>query len=214
MHGRPHTATAACGASAVVALATLCVNTRSSPTSSAACARPPTTSSAERPGPPHGPRQPAALHDRIDAIDLRASPRAVYVIDVDGFKFVNDSLGHHAGDRLLVLVAERLSATPASAISSPARAATSSSSWPTGSATMTGRSRSASASPTAAREPFNLDGEEVEVSVTIGVCRVADAATGEEALRDADLALYAAKLERRGTVKLFAARCATPPAAA
>ena len=55
-------------------------------------------------------------------------------------------------------------------------------------------------------QPFNLDGEEVEVSVTVGVCRVAEAATGEEALRDADLALYAAKLERRGSVKLFAAR--------
>jgi diguanylate cyclase len=37
------------------------------------------------------------------------------------------------------------------------------------------------------------------------VCHVAGAASGEEALRDADLALYAAKTERRGSVKLFAA---------
>jgi EAL domain-containing protein (putative c-di-GMP-specific phosphodiesterase class I) len=54
--------------------------------------------------------------------------------------------------------------------------------------------------------PFSLDGEEVDASVTVGVRRVAGAASGEEALRDADLALYEAKMERRGTVKLFAAR--------
>jgi diguanylate cyclase (GGDEF)-like protein len=146
----------------------------------------------------------AALRERLDALDV-ATPRAVYVIDVDGFKFVNDSLGHHAGDRLLALVAERLAAH-ARAGDLLAR--------PGGdefvlmadgigddTVALTLGERLA-ASCTA---PFNLDGEEVEVSVTVGVCRVADVASGEEAMRDADLALYAAKLERRGSVKLFAA---------
>ena len=145
-----------------------------------------------------------ALHDRIDAMDLRAS-RAVYVIDVDGFKFVNDSLGHHAGDRLLVLVAERLSghARLGDLLARPGGdefVLVADGIRDDDGALAVGQRLADSCA-----EPFSLDGEEVEVSVTIGARRVADAATGEEALRDADLALYAAKLERRGTVKLFAA---------
>ena len=147
----------------------------------------------------------AALHERLDAIDV-GSPRAVYVIDVDGFKFVNDSLGHHAGDRLLALVATRLErhARHGDLLARPGGdefVLVADGIRDDGTAVAVAERLADSCA-----QPFNLDGEEVEVSVTVGVCRVAEAATGEEALRDADLALYAAKLERRGSVKLFAAR--------
>src|SRR6185312_11500292 len=147
----------------------------------------------------------AALHERLDTIDM-GSPRAVYVIDVDGFKFVNDSLGHHAGDRLLALVATRLErhARHGDLLARPGGdefVLVADGIRDDRTAVAVGERLADSCA-----QPFNLDGEEVEVSVTVGVCRVAEAATGEEALRDADLALYAAKLERRGTVKLFAAR--------
>jgi predicted signal transduction protein with EAL and GGDEF domain len=52
-------------------------------------------------------------------------------------------------------------------------------------------------------DPFSLDSEEVEISVTGGACLLADAGAGELALRNADLALYAAKADHRGTVQMF-----------
>jgi diguanylate cyclase (GGDEF)-like protein len=146
----------------------------------------------------------AALSDRLERIDLQ-SARAVYVIDVDGFKFVNDSLGHHAGDRLLTLVAKRLShhARAGDLLARPGGdefVLVADGVRDDDAALSLGERLAESCAA-----PFNLDGEEVEVSVTVGVCRVVDAPSGEEAMRDADLALYAAKLERRGSVKLFEA---------
>ncbi|HET8616066.1 MAG TPA: diguanylate cyclase [Actinomycetales bacterium] len=51
----------------------------------------------------------AALEDRLGR-ELVAGETAVLFCDLDGFKSVNDSLGHHVGDGTLVAVAQRIAA--------------------------------------------------------------------------------------------------------
>jgi diguanylate cyclase (GGDEF)-like protein len=136
--------------------------------------------------------------ERLLARTSATAPAALLLLDLDGFKEVNDSLGHHAGDELLRLVGPRLRAN--------LRAAD-----------VLGRLggdefavllEDTSAEEAAAQaerlralvvEPFTVEGVRLHVGVSIGVSTApVPASSFRELLRCADVAMYTAKAGRTG----------------
>ncbi|MCK8785811.1 EAL domain-containing protein [Roseomonas sp. NAR14] len=148
------------------------------------------------------------LSDRLGQAMAHASRAgtmvAVLCLDLDRFKPVNDVLGHAAGDRLLVQVAERLR-TLARSADTVARIGgdefvlvQSAVSQPTDAAELA-RRVTAQLAP-----PFDLDGQMVTVGTSIGIALYpTDGVDEETLLKNADTALYRAKGAGRGTTCFF-----------
>jgi diguanylate cyclase (GGDEF)-like protein len=147
--------------------------------------------------------------DRLRQTMARANRRpgyqfAVLFLDLDGFKLVNDSLGHLLGDRLLTSVAER--------ISSDLRPSDTASRFGGDEFAILLDDIVAPHNPAAVAErlqarlgrPFVIDGHEMLVTASIGI---ASSTTGyesaEDVLRDADTAMYRAKSDGKGTHATF-----------
>jgi diguanylate cyclase (GGDEF)-like protein/PAS domain S-box-containing protein len=152
----------------------------------------------------------ALLVDRLrHAIALGARrdgpPPVVMFLDLDRFKLVNDSLGHGAGDLLLMEVADRLrSFTRASDTVSRFGG----DEFVILCEEMTSRQEVTSLAQrimASFEEPFTIDGEMFHVGVSIGVALVdEDFPSAEELLSDADCAMYLAKARSgQGRVQLF-----------
>jgi diguanylate cyclase (GGDEF)-like protein/PAS domain S-box-containing protein len=145
--------------------------------------------------------------DRVGHALLRTDrdPRrsAVFVIDLDHFKLVNDGLGHEAGDELLRKVAPRLAgairkqdtlarlggdefAVLCEQIPSEAAA-----------------TRIASKMASALEEPIGLGGDEHVISASIGIAISSPGSCAADLLRDADSAMFQAKQAGRGGFEVF-----------
>jgi diguanylate cyclase (GGDEF)-like protein/PAS domain S-box-containing protein len=128
---------------------------------------------------------------------------AVLFIDLDGFKFVNDSRGHLVGDQVLAAAAARLAATAEAHGAMLARLAGDEFVvLTTGSAGQTHSASLADQLLDALDQPIQVDGQRpVNVRASVGVVElpVLDA-SAEDLLRAADLALHAAKEEGKGRV--------------
>ncbi len=151
----------------------------------------------------------ALLVDRID-LALKQSRRsnsarfAVLFLDLDRFKTVNDSLGHLAGDRLLVQIARRLRG-PLRPGDTVARLGGDEF------AILLTHIRSITNATHVARRvleslgrAFVVDGHEVSPMASIGIAvSSSDYETPEEMLRDADIAMYRAKDAGKACFEIF-----------
>ncbi|WBB97963.1 MULTISPECIES: EAL domain-containing protein [unclassified Solwaraspora] len=142
------------------------------------------------------------FHDRVQQAVARAQRSGLAVgvlfIDLDDFKVVNDTMGHQAGDELLVAVANRLAATLGSA-DAAARLGGDEFAALVDDATDPAEVEQAAQRVVAAfAEPFRLAGRMVGGAVSVGVATTSDAGGTDELLRHADLALYVAKGAGKG----------------
>jgi diguanylate cyclase (GGDEF)-like protein/PAS domain S-box-containing protein len=150
--------------------------------------------------------------DRLDQAIRRAqratpaAAAAVLFLDLDRFKLVNDSLGHHVGDRLLIAVAQRLE----SAVRPPDTVARLGGDEFT--VLLDGVSDVHEAAAVAERvqhtlrEPFDIDDRELHIDASIGIALADADAAPDTVLRDADVAMYRAKADGKGRHAVFDGR--------
>jgi diguanylate cyclase (GGDEF)-like protein/PAS domain S-box-containing protein len=134
----------------------------------------------------------------------QASEVAVLFTDLDNFKVINDSLGHKAGDQLLVAVAQRLKAClrPVDTV-----ARLGGDEFTLLLEGVTGVSDAARVAERIAQElraPFALEAHEVFATTSTGIA-VSSSAQGQptDLLRHADLAMYRAKSKGKACYEVF-----------
>jgi diguanylate cyclase (GGDEF)-like protein len=144
------------------------------------------------------------LEKALAVLPLRGGSLAVYFIDLDYFKEVNDTLGHEGGDFLLKTIAERLRSVTRGddiiarlggdefivvqpGVHSKEQVDA-----------FAHRLRSAFAAP------MQFKGQEIVTAASVGIAVApADGQTPERLLKSADLALYKAKADGRNCVRFF-----------
>ncbi|MFC7529687.1 diguanylate cyclase domain-containing protein [Actinoplanes sp. GCM10030250] len=137
---------------------------------------------------------------RVEQVVAAGHPAALLYLDLDLFKQVNDTLGHSAGDELLLGVADRLrgvvrdSDMPArlggdefAVLLDPADGA---------------RDLAERVIDAIAR-PFEIGGRSVRTRVSVGIAYTGGGCTAQGLVEDADLAMYRAKKTMPGTCREF-----------
>lgn len=153
------------------------------------------------------------FYDRIEHALHRAAREqhlvAVCILDLDDFKQVNDTLGHAAGDELLITVAQRLRGCLRNGDTAARLGGDEFGILLEGVSERSEPIQVAERMLSAMRHPFEVAGEELDVRPSIGVA-IAEAGDElvEDVLRHADVAMYAAKHNGKGRYEVFDAALA------
>jgi diguanylate cyclase (GGDEF)-like protein len=149
----------------------------------------------------------SAFADRLRAAlahdERRAGTLAVLFIDLDDFKDVNDGLGHAAGDELLCLTAQRLSDTlrPGDLV---ARLGGDEFAVLVDGIADAGPALAVANRVVAALgEPLAIGDRHVQVGASVGMALRREGSTLDTLMRDADVAMYAAKAKGKGRVEYY-----------
>ncbi|MFF8260692.1 putative bifunctional diguanylate cyclase/phosphodiesterase [Streptomyces virginiae] len=135
---------------------------------------------------------------------------AVLFIDLDGFKAVNDTIGHQAGDELLIEAARRLQDSVRAGDTAARLGGDEFAALILGDGNRDRSAREYQVREIADRlrtrlsQPYRIGGTEVRVAASIGVAFADPGITPSDLMRNADLAMYRAKAGGKDRVETYA----------
>ncbi len=149
----------------------------------------------------------ALFHDRLRHALRRhgrmGMPVAVVLLDLDGFKRVNDSLGHAAGDQLLRAIASRITASVRSGETVARLGGDEFAIVIEALQSEEDVHQLADRLLRVISRPVSIGDREVVVNVSIGIALAHSGEEGDAVLRNADVAMYAAKNAGKHCARLF-----------
>lgn len=134
----------------------------------------------------------------------QSCPFALLLMDIDHFKGVNDTYGHHAGDRVLSLLANRFKACVRPSDTVARMNGDEFAVLIEGVGSEQFATRVAERCQRAAADALEFDGQKINLSVSIGlVTKTSNYQSPDDVLRDADMALSRCKEQGGGFIKYF-----------
>jgi diguanylate cyclase (GGDEF)-like protein/PAS domain S-box-containing protein len=145
------------------------------------------------------------MEEALARLRRHGNPFTVFMLDLDLFKIVNDSLGHPVGDALLKVVAARLMACTRETDTVARLGGDEFAILATADDNQQGAAiATANRLLAAISTPFDLDGNAINIGTSIGIVLAPmHGANVEQLIKNADLALYKAKAEGRDSYRFF-----------